>query len=166
MSQAQAPEQLIQQHVTKRGCPMNRSASAILTCLLLTAGVAVAQDAADAPHPPQIPLMTTQPSDTLDTRMAEIRAVFAQERLDVDALADQLGRTDDHAERTLLQQRIAEVKKNAEVEMLRVQLRYARLAEQSETVARLEASIAQILDPAVSREELRQNAGDDTGARR
>ena len=145
---------------------MNRSAVVLLSCLLLTAGATLAQDTKTTTPGPEIPLLVPQADDAVDARMTEIRAVLAQERVEVDALVESLSRTQDHTERLQLQQRIAEVKKNAEVEMLRVQLRYARLAEQSETVARLEASIAQILDPAVRRAELRQNAGDETGSRR
>jgi hypothetical protein len=115
---------------------------------------------------PEVPQTTVQTGDTISTRMTEIRSVLDQERHDVSELVILLRQTTDHAERVDLQRRITDVKKNAEVEMLRVQLRYARTANQVDAVAKLEASIKQILDPVVPTVSTSATDQNESGSRR
>jgi hypothetical protein len=123
---------------------------------------------ADKPQPvsPEVLQTTVQTGDTISTRMTEIRSVLDKERLDVSELVIILRQTTDHTERVDLQRRIAGVKKNAEVEMLRVQLRYARTANQIDAVAKLEASIKQILEPVVPTISTPATDQNESGSRR
>ncbi len=141
--------------------------SVIITILLFAmalAGFVDAQANELQPTSPEVIQTTVQTGDTISTRMTDIRSVLDKERHDVSELVVLLRQTEDHAERTVLQRRIAEVKKNAEVEMLRVQLRYARTANQIDTVTKLEASIRQILDPVVPSVATSASTQADTGS--
>ena len=144
---------------------MTGYAATILIALMFTAVAVEAQVEENSAIPLVVTQPTTQPGDPMPNRMAEIRHVMDQERVAVSELVALLGGTEDHAERMTLQKRIAEVKKNAEVEMLSVQLRYARAGNQGDVVTRLEASIEQILNPVLSLAPVSGSAQNETGSR-
>ncbi len=140
--------------------------TAFLISLLLITGTAAAQSETEPVSTPEIVAAEIQTTGTEDPRMVEIRGVLDKERRDVADLVAVLNRTVDHAERLALQMNIAEVKKNAEVDMLKVQLKYALSENKDDAVARLEASIESILNPVVRLAPEQRPATDEAGARR
>ena len=145
---------------------MNGHTAALMICLMLVAGFATAQNPPEPTPLPDPAAPIVQTADAGDPCMAEIRAVMDQEQVDIRDLVALLDHTVGHAEQVALQKRIAEVKMNAEVAMLQVQLKYARSANNTEAVSRLEASIALILDPELRRVPQQGSNSDEAGARR
>ena len=111
--------------------------SFILATLALAApGSAAENRPASAPTAPELSPM-----------MVEINALLDAERL---ALADcrlEMDRATDMERRVELMERIHELKTGTELEILRVQLRYAREAGRLDTVQELEEAIEFMTDP-------------------
>jgi len=97
----------------------------------------------DALDPAKTAPTASEPSPLL----VEIEAVLAASRAAVAELATRADATGDPAMAFALQQQIARVKQQAELDILAIQARHARLAGNDELATQIEADIATIMNP-------------------
>jgi hypothetical protein len=83
----------------------------------------------------------------LSPMMAEIHALIAAQEISLTDLREQLATAADEQQAMALRRQISLLKQLTQLEILRVQVRFARQAGREDTAQRLEAAIAQITDP-------------------
>ncbi len=114
---------------------MSRTSLILLVAGLLVLGALAAQ--ADEPRP----------TDLNSQRIAEIKNLIAVERAALAELQDRIERAPDQAAELDLIKRIGELKRNTEIGILEIQLRYARIEGLAEAAARLETAIDELRAP-------------------
>ena len=87
------------------------------------------------------------PATVLSPLHREIRTVLEQERAEVVALLARIAEERDGQELLELQRSVEAAKRRAQISVLEVQLRHARVAGKSEAVAALETSLEQLREP-------------------
>ncbi len=106
-------------------------------------------------------LRVSPPStDSQDPRWAEIDELRQQQTHTLDALAIELDGTRDHQESLDIQRRMAAVKETTEVQILRIQERYARMAGDEALAQRMAVCIETILNPMADRAPIADSASE------
>ncbi len=113
-----------------------------ILCFVLAVGGALAAAEALPVDPP-----TDPPARELSPMMTEITAALSTMRLDVAALKLRYDAAVTNEEAMALARQIAEVKRQNRVEMMRIQLRYARAEGRDETAAKLKEAITRMTTP-------------------
>jgi thioredoxin-like negative regulator of GroEL len=115
----------------------------ILGCLAAVPALATMDQTTAPPADQARPL----PQKPLSPMMQEIHATLEQNDAAVAALQQTLKTAPDEQQALALLRAIAQQKKNTEVSILRIQVRYARQAGNQDAVAKLGLAIEQILNP-------------------
>jgi hypothetical protein len=84
------------------------------------------------------------PRESLSPRLLEIRDLLEDRDRQVEDLVARFRAAADDVEAMRIQRKIHELKSGTEVELLKIQLRYARLDENPEAVARLQETLARV----------------------
>lgn len=90
----------------------------------------------------------------------EINAVLEQSRLQVATLQDRFDNEPNAEAAVVIVRQIEQIKTNTELDILRVQVRYARTAGNEELAQKIEASLTQMTTPAPRREPIDRPAPD------
>jgi len=90
----------------------------------------------------------------------EINAVLEQSRLQVSTLQDRFDNEPNAEAAVVIVRQMEKVKINAELDILRVQVRYARTAGNEELAQKIEASLTKMTTPAPRREPVDRPAPD------
>ena len=131
-------------------------------CLLLAIASLGGSLAAGNPDPPAAPATATvRPVDAgqvteavapalarpLSPLMIEINAVLEANRIEIEALTARYKAAADEREAVAAMQEVIRVKREADLEILRIQLRHARQEGRDDSVARLEEAIRLMTAP-------------------
>jgi hypothetical protein len=84
------------------------------------------------------------PRESLSPRLLEIRDLLEGRDKQLEALSARFRDAADDAEAMRIQREIHDLKSGTEVELLKIQLRYARREENHEAVVRLEETLARV----------------------
>lgn len=115
---------------------MSKTAAFVLVHLVLTTAMAIAAEpAANAERPPLSPMMQ------------EIRQTLDAARIRVEELDAALENVTDEAAALAMLEQVRQIKQDAEIDILRIQLRYATEAGDTKTVAEIETAIDRALAP-------------------
>ncbi len=125
--------------------------------VLIISSVAMSVVAADPepqlPTTPPAPAAEVNQDKALEAQdlklpmMNEIQVVMDVSRGEISELALRAANTTDHMANQAIQQEIATIKQQTELDILGIQVRYARSAGNVELAERIEASIAAIISP-------------------
>jgi len=128
----------------------------VIACLLL-AITAVADTAQNTPAGGPAPAADgaasaqrerpTAAEQRLSPQMREIQAALAQEHRAIQEILSELEAADDEDAAMELLARLHDVKRDTEVEILRIQARHARLAGREELAREIDAAIERLLAP-------------------
>ena len=122
----------------------------LLTCLLLIVfvGTIWSQEPMSGTNEPSSPVIASKnPHHPQSPMMIEIKELLAIEECEVAELRNQVLATMEPGRRIELIRAIHDLKAETEVDILRVQLKHARLAGRSDTVLELEEAIEFMTNP-------------------